>query len=307
MKTAVKMFTVSLVSLLSAGVAVAQDAPAEGEPAAAAEGAATEAGAAAEGAAADATAAAGDAAMMPMGGRYSRSVIDRPLTLPKGLISAGLDLTNSTKAFFDPALIGIVVGYGVSDDLEINPIQYSFSSKDAGKGALTAGAGYKLIRGGAGGKLEVIGRAAFVYDLGFKSLGLALGAQAQYNITPKLAVYTPGGQLRQGIIAPEITFMGVTAKGKNATSLAIPVGIGFQATPELWVQADTTLANIKIANSTTTVIGSDTTPLAITATYNVMPALDVNAGISLDATPAAGGVGDTLSVLVGARYYVGQL
>jgi hypothetical protein len=309
MKTAVKMFTVSLISMVSAGAAIAQDAPApaEGEPASA-EGAATEAGAAVDGAATDAAATMTDAAAeMPMGGRWSRSVIDRPLTLPKGLISAGLDIVNSTSSFFDPALIGIVAGYGVSDDLEISPIQYAFSTKDAGKGDLTAGAGYKLLRGAAGGKLEVIGRAAINYDLAFKGLDLALGAQAQYNVTPKIAVYTPGGQLRQGIIASETIVAGMTIKGDNVTSLTLPIGVGFQATPELWVQADTNLGNIKIANGPDSafIFSKNNTPLNIIGTYSVMPALDVNAGVGLNVT--ADKVGDSLTVLVGARYYVGQL
>ena len=64
-------------------------------------------------------------------------------------------------------------------------------------------------------------------------------------------------------------------------------------------------------------IFADSTPLFISGTYNVVPAIDATFGIGLDLTPGdtvdamgnvtEGSVGDTLSFLIGGRYYFGKL
>lgn len=101
-------------------------------------------------------------------------------------------------------------------------------------------------------------------------------------------------------------------------TFGLPVGVGVQIMPKLYAQLDTTLATFKIANSATTFIFADTTPIAITGFYTPMPNLDVFAGFALNLTPpdtvdpvsmmaTEGSVGDTLAILVGARYYIGQL
>jgi hypothetical protein len=48
----------------------------------------------------------------------------------------------------------------------------------------------------------------------------------------------------------------------------------------------------------------DTTPVALTAVYNVMNRLDVLATIGTDLTNEPG---DAVTFLVGARYYAGEL
>ena len=108
--------------------------------------------------------------------------------------------------------------------------------------------------------------------------------------------------------------MGST-EGFREIFLQLPVAVGFQATPELYLQLDTTLAKIKIADSANAFFGADTTPLAVTAIYNALPALDVIGTIGVNLTPPESGdpmvegpgVGDTLTFLIGARYYLGTL
>lgn len=240
--------------------------------------------------------------------RYPRSVIDRPLTFPKGLAAVGVDVSTFTanSTFLDPALIRILAGYGITDDLEIGFGHYAFATSDAGKGSIDANIGYKLLRGAAGGKLEVIARAQTGYSLAAEGMNpLQLGVHAQYNVTPKFAVYTPGQQLSFGLsgAVKPITF-------------SIPVGAAVQAAKTVWIQLDTTLANIKIKDSANAFIFADSTPLALTGIINVMPALDVLAGVSANLTPAdtvvgtttvKGDIADTISLMVGARYYIGKL
>ncbi len=235
----------------------------------------------------------------PVASRYPRSVIDRPLTFPKGLAAVGADVATSTKNFADPALIRVLAGYGITDDLEIAFGHYAFPTDDAGKGSLDIGLGYKLLRGAAGGKLEVIARAQTGYSLAAEGMNpLFLGAQAQYNATPKIAIYTPGNQLA----------IALSGDPKPVT-FGLPVGVAYQAAKTVWLQLDTTLATLKISNAENAFIFSDVTPLAISGIFNVMPALDVIAGVfSLNLTPPDPiEVADTLGVMVGARYYIGRL
>lgn len=242
--------------------------------------------------------------------RWSRQELLRPLTLPKGLWYVGLDVVNFTSSFFDPAVIGISAGYGITDDFELALIGYSFATNDAGKGSIGVGVGYNLVRNGSGGKLDAAARLTTGFDLAGKinlttnetsaSVSpLDLGVQVRYKVTDKIAVFTPGGQLSIGL-------------DPNVIDLSLPVGVGMEATPELFVSLETNIATINIKDSATAVIFADTTPLQIVGRYNVMPALDVLAGLALDLTPpdvgtVETGIGDTLAILVGARYYGGAL
>lgn len=281
----------------SAGPALAQDAgdgdatdpaaapPPDGQPASPGEGAAADSS------------------------RYPRAVINRPLTLPKGLAQVGADLAANHD--FSGFGLNAVGGYGVSDDLEVTGF-YAFALKDFEiKGSLDVDVGYKLLRGAAGGKLEVIGRGRVGYNVLGEDLNpLRLGAQVQYNVTPKIALISPAQQLVIGLADNDA--------GVTPIYLQIPVAVGYQATPELYVQLDTTLAQIEISDSGNAFFGADTTPIAVTGVYNAMPNLDVIGSIALNLTPpdtidpatmmtVSGSVGDSLAFLVGARYYLGKL
>jgi hypothetical protein len=254
--------------------------------------------------------------------RWPRAVIARPLTLPGGVAQVGADFNANHD--FSALRLTAVAGYGVNDSLELNGF-YNFPLKDFDiKGVFDLDVGYKLLRGSMDGALEVIGRARIGYDAsaqGASPYGLAdkgasplrLGVQVAYvpnPKNPKLVFLTPGQQV----------VIGLSEDGGMAkpTYLQLPIQIGFQATPELYLQLDTTLLQIKIADSANAFIGADTTPVALTATYNAIQALDVIASVGLNLTPPSTtdpvtmmsitpGVGDTLVFLLGARYYIGKL
>lgn len=293
-----KKLVLALVVPLFGGTAFAQSADGSEDPAAPATGAADPA------APDPAAPAPGDAPAS----RYPSNIIDRVLTYPKGVIAVGLDVQTNTSTFFDPANLRVLGGYGITDDLEINFGAYAFPTNDAGKGSIDLNAGYKLLRGAAGGKLEMIGRVQTGYSLANEGLNpLLLGAHVQYNVTPKIAIITPGQQLS------------IALDGDNkAVFFALPVSVGVQIMPKLYAQLDTTLASFKIANSENAFIFGDTTPIAITGFYTPMPNLDVFAGFALNLTPpdkvdamtmmtSSVSVSDTFGILVGARYYIGQL
>lgn len=234
----------------------------------------------------------------PAVARYPRSLIARPLTLPSGVGILGADAT----ANHDFSAIGgaPIVGYGFTDDFEVL-VPYSFSTKDfEAKGSVAVDAGYKLLRGAVGGKLEAIARARAGYNaLDAVATPLTLGVHVQYNFTPTIALmsgYAGTQQLRISV-ADDATMA-------KPVDFGLPIALGYQPTRELYLQVDTKLATINIHDSANTLIGKDTTPAALTVVYNVINALDLQAALGTDLSKAPG---DALTFLVGARYYAGQL
>jgi hypothetical protein len=230
--------------------------------------------------------------------RYPRAVIARPLTLPAGLGVLGADaLANHDFS----AMAGApIVGYGFTDDLEIQ-VPYAFATKDFEiKGSVNGDLGYKLLRGAAGGKLEAIARVRAGYDLlASAATPLMVGVHVQYNFTDTLAVIsgTPGSQQLRISLAD-------SAAKTRPIDLSLPVGLGYQATGQLYLQLDTRLVQLDLSDSANVWFGADATPLALTVVYNVLPALDVQGVVSTDLSNTPG---DALSFLVGARYYAGRL
>ncbi len=290
------------------GVAFADDQPSDPM--------AVPVGGAADPAAGTATGGAPPVADGTPAARWPKGVIDRPLTLPAGLGLAGADVIIYTKVVDPSSTTGgttvgvapdIALGYGVTDDFEINTLTptYAFPATPDGsiKGPLDAGIGYKLLRGALDGKLEVIARAVIGYDIEAEYFRpLRIGLQAQYNATPKIAILSHDTGLGNAGIG---IFVDGPAGVDKPVYLTLPVGVAYQATPELWIEADTSIfSTINISNTTTNSI-SDVTPLAVTGIYNTLDGhLDLLGYFSFGDLQHAG---DTISFGVGFRYYPGKV
>jgi hypothetical protein len=230
--------------------------------------------------------------------RYPRALISRPLTLPQGLAVLGAD----ASANHDFSAMGgaPIVGYGFTDDLEVQ-IPYAFATKDFEiKGSLNVDVGYKLLRGAVGGKLEAIARVRGGYDfLNSKSMPLMVGVHVQYNFTDTLAIM--GGM-------PGTQQLRISLEKDDAMAqpidFSLPIALGYQPTGQLYVELDTKLFQLDLKDSANTVIGNDTTPVSLLALYNVLPALDLQAVIGTDLSNSPG---DAVTFLLGARYYAGKL
>ncbi|MEO7092479.1 MAG: hypothetical protein ABI175_04455, partial [Polyangiales bacterium] len=129
---------------------------------------------------------------------------------------------------------------------------------------------------------------------------LMVGMHVQYNVTPWIALIsgTPGNQQIVVSFADD-------ADDAKPMFLQLPVAIGVQATELLYLQLDTRLARFGVHDSKHAIVGRDETPLALTIVLNVINALDVQVAVGADVSSDA--VGDTFSMLVGARYYAGDL
>jgi hypothetical protein len=240
--------------------------------------------------------------------RWPHGVIDRPLTLPGELVVAGFDVLGLSTVAMDSTssmgwLADVAIGYGVTSDLEVNAItpNYTFALTDFEiKGPLDVGVGYKLLRGAAGGKLEMIARAIGGYDLAAETVRpLRLGVHVQYNITAKLAVFTH--DIGAGNAGLSIAVDG----DPKPVGITLPVGIGYQVAPELWIEANTApISMLNIANGSNQFI-SDITPLLATGVYNVMAGhLDAIGYFGFTDLQQAG---DTVTFGVGLRYYAGNV
>lgn len=242
--------------------------------------------------------AAADEGTPEVAARYPRSVIARPLTLPQGLGVAGADVVADRD--FDTLRGAPIAGYGFTDAVELLLV-YSFAAKEfEAKGSIDADAGVKLLRGAAGGKLEVIARARGGYNALTETANpLLIGVHAQYNITDTLAIISgvPGAQQLRISLEDDATMT-------RPIDLSLPIGVGVQPTPELYFQLDTKLVQLDLDDSATTYIGADTTPVTLTAVYNAIPALDLQAAVSTDLSNSPD---EAVSFLLGARYYAGRL
>lgn len=232
--------------------------------------------------------------------RYPRAVIARPLTLPAGVAMIGADVSSNNDLSI---MAGApIIGYGITDDLEVQ-VPYVFATREfEAKGSLNVDVGYKLLRGALDGKLEVIARARSGYNLLTESANpLMIGAHAQYNITDTLAVISGFAGTQQLSIALSD---GGVMDGPKPIDVSVPVSVGLQPTPLLYLQLDTKLARFNISDSANAFVFADTTPVTLTAVYNVVNALDIQAAIGTDLSNEPG---DNLSFLVGARFYAGKL
>jgi hypothetical protein len=81
--------------------------------------------------------------------------------------------------------------------------------------------------------------------------------------------------------------------------LSVPIGLLYQASPALFVQADTLLAEVEIKDYDTSVVGADYVRLNAVIGYSVSRALDIGLLAGVDALEAA----DTVQAGAFLRYY----
>jgi hypothetical protein len=229
--------------------------------------------------------------------RWSRAAIERPLTLPEGLFMPGVDVSN-TSGDMSVSKVRLLLGYGVTDRFEINFAHYSFSTDDPANGSIDGGIGYSIVRGALDGRFEAVARVLTGYSLDTSTMNpVAIGMQAQYNVTSRIALLSSGSQVT------------ATLSGDSkAIAVTVPVSIGLQVTPTVYAQMDTFLATLDVTSSTMSFLGTNS-PVTATVLVNAAMPFDVFATVSVNITPPDDQMApvDTASVLAGARYYVGRL
>jgi hypothetical protein len=196
-----------------------------------------------------------------------QEIIMRPLTTPGGQITAAGDF----GILIAPDPIGTAMGlglggfYGVNEQLEVGA-SYGFSLKEfEAKGDLNVTAAFSILEG----NLAVAADAGFGYSLLAEGLEpLTAGAEVRFRLNDQLAVYSPGHQLR------------IALEGDpKPITLGLPVGVGYQASPQLFAFVATEVANISISNSSTVVFGADYIPLTAGAFFSPSNTMDLGGSI----------------------------
>lgn len=197
-----------------------------------------------------------------------QEIIMRPLTTPGGQITVAGDLAFLIIPDVDTGIgLGIGGSYGVDDNIEVGAAYgLSLAPEFEAKGDFRVEAAYRIMDG----NLAVAADVATGYDLFSESIDpLALGARVRFRLNDQLAIQSGGGQLRialDGDVKP--------------ITLGLPVGVAYQASPQIHAFVNTELANISISDSETIVFGADYIPLAVGAFFSPSNTMDLGGAIS---------------------------
>jgi len=252
--------------------------------------------------------ATGGETMAPAAGAWSTAILDRPLVLDKEKLEVhgSLPILAIRTPAIPPATgtetttaidLDIGASYGVADKLEAG-LDYLFALKDFEiKGAFLLHGAYAALHND---KMDLALAAALSLSVqSGNQVNLYLGAWFRYKVMPKLDVHTGLPGLPYGALNTGSQFR-VGLNNGNNSDLQLPVGVGLQATPNLYAFADTNIANIGISPSGSSAIFADFILLTLGAFYSPNGQLDVGATFQDDLKNA----GDAYIISFAARYYV---
>lgn len=215
----------------------------------------------------------GTPAAAPVGGAR---MIDRPFSLREGSMAAygSIDVVHVASGMTEQSQyqMRIAGAYGISKDLSVGA-EYGFpfagdgTDKSTGRGPFHL---YGLFSLTQDDSLTVAVVAAFQANLAgsFDATGdpvttkaFSAGVDVRYKFTPDFAVFSgsPFGPAVPGNLAG-LQIAGLPARGtqqhfsmsledKGPVLFDVPIGVGFQATDELFAYVDTILASVAISNS----------------------------------------------------------
>jgi hypothetical protein len=222
---------------------------------------------------------------------WPKAAIERPLVAAKSMFELSPLLTIEV-ATSDTEKFSVAGRYGISDKLELL-FQYGGTEENDGvrlrpnpefKGTIAAGIGFSAIKGAAGGKFDLAAKAGLAYNLLGKSMAIVLGPDMRYKVTPKWFFGTP--QNVPGLVAT-VVGIGTGAAETSPIFYNIPLAVGFQALPNLQVQAITSLVTIAFSDADNVSI-ADKTVVKLDAIYALNNALDARLQIDFGDIQAFG-------------------
>jgi hypothetical protein len=257
-------------------------------------------------------------------GDWPLAINDRPLTLATGKfeIHGGIPFATSSttnamgmSTSSTSELLAVGATYGVAPKIEVGADYALRINPDASaKGFLDFHAGYMALHSG---KLDIslLAGVSLLFQDGVDATGMAttntfaslqLGAAVRYQVAPKISIFTGNPGTPNGLpgflsfVFPPVAYqLSIGINNSGPAYLALPVGVGLQATPNIYAFLATNIATIKLANSSNSVIFSDAIPIAVGGFYS-MPKLDVGVQFSDDLKNA----GDLFILQLVARYYL---
>ena len=210
------------------------------------------------------------------GDAWPLEMIKRPFTVNGGMVDAhvGLGVANAGGTTAEGLTGGLA--FGVSNQIELG-VDYALGLHEfEAEGPLTAHLGVRLLHND---KMSAAGVAAVTYDLNTKAADVGVGVPFRYAFASQLAAYTPGHQLGVAIARDD---NGTGMSVPKPITLSLPVGVAYQATPNIYAFAETNIANISISNSKTAVFAADFIPIVVGAFYSPSNKIDVGVAMTDD-------------------------
>jgi hypothetical protein len=192
-------------------------------------------------------------------GGWPEAVSDRPFNVNGGMLEVHGSLpifTLATGGGMSDTLVlgGGGVAFGLSDQLEIGG-DYAFqvSPKADVAGVL---AGHMQIRLHHDAKLSAALGGAIGYSDSVNGFALAGGLALRYRLSPQLSIYSSssglpicGGCLHVlGPVTGQVV-IGVPNSGGSAVLVNLPVGLGLQVSPQLYLFGETSVATLFLSPS----------------------------------------------------------
>jgi hypothetical protein len=217
---------------------------------------------------------------------------DRPLTLGRGMLSAGASVDMASS--FDDIRLGLGglsgLSYGISDSFTLG-VSYSLGvTPSEGRGPVGVHAGYTVY---AKGNLILTATGSAARDLLTESNAAGLGLLYWYNLGDRFSLFGGGDQL--GVLLDP-----------TAVGVSLPAALGYQVNAHTFLSLGTSFAELNLVDESEmledSLFGRDTLPFAFTTTYSPTNSLDLSLGMSSDLRDAPY---DALAFGVSAIYYAG--
>jgi hypothetical protein len=250
-------------------------------------------------------------------GAFPVAIDDRPLVLPMGKfeIHAALNILGYqtvTVSGMPPVAmtssaaaeaLSLGGSYGIADKVEVGA-DYVAELNPSGSGVLGLRGAFGAYKSGP---LEIALAGDLVFNLqDSNSVGLELGAWVRYHVAPKVSIFTgnPGLPASLGGIStfaapPEGYQLSLGFNNNGAIGLDLPVGVGLQATPNVYAFLATDIAHFGFSNSSNAFLFADFIPLGIGAFYS-MPQLDIGITFADDLKDA----GDFYVINLVGRFFI---
>lgn len=186
------------------------------------------------------------------------AIADRPWNLNGGMLevhgSMPIFAASSGGGGSSDTLVlaGGGLSVGVSDQLEVGG-DYAFELSPSSDAAGVF-AGHAMLRLVHDSQLDIaLGGAAF-YSHAADGFAIAAGAAIRYRLSRQLSIYTGTGGVPicgtclqiLGPVTGQALFL-VPNSGDAEILLNVPVGLGFQASPNLYIFADTSIATLELS------------------------------------------------------------
>jgi hypothetical protein len=240
----------------------------------------------------------------------------RPLVVPAGKVEvhAGLPILSISDGMGNTATgeaLSLGATFGAVENLELG-IDYAFPlhpNGDIGSGILQLHGAFAALHSAKldfaiAGELELNVNGDTEYQLD-------VAAWLRYHLTPQLSLFT--GQPAtpttisgfSSFLAPPIAYQVSFGLNNNQpTYVTFPIGLGIQATPQVYLFAETSIAELFLSNgpggNDSSVIFADAIPLGVGAFFSPTDQVDVGVVFSDDLKNA----GDFYVITFAGRFYI---